>query len=109
MKSAPTVFVMDMGNDLQIGGNQIRVMAENQLQHFESPSIPIRYDLYATVPWIESSLWTVADKGGLFEKTAEYSSTIFFPQVATKGFFNVPVDRVGIAGGDLGPKSLRPV
>ncbi|MCL4202942.1 MAG: hypothetical protein KJ000_10615 [Pirellulaceae bacterium] len=99
----PTNFTINMGTDLTPVDNLIRIWARLRGFQFESEPESIRYDQFATVPWIESPLWMVREHGGPNEKTAEYKARIFVPQAATAGSFDVPADRVGVAGGAFGP------
>ncbi len=111
IESVPTSFSIEMGGDLSPGTNAVRVVAELRGAGFESPVREIQYDLAASAPWIATALWTVETDGGPFDQIAVYHAGVAFPDFATEGFFGVPVDKVGFAGGTFGssfpPTTIR--
>ncbi len=102
IEAVPTSFSFDMGSDLAQGPNDLRILAELRGVAFESAEQVIQYDQAASVPWISTALWTVDSDGGPFNQVAVYSAGVSFPDFATKGFFGIPVDKVGFAGGTFG-------
>lgn len=111
----PTLFRFDLGNQLMLGVNELSILAETRLHGFESETRRFYYDQGNSAPWLGNVVWSVFPQGGPSEKTAEYRTGFFLPQAGTEnttdvaGFYNVPPDRVGAAGGSLGAKIPRAI
>ena len=110
----PVPIVLDLGSDLSQGANVFRVRAETNQHVFLSDFESVQYDQGNSLPWL-GTLWEVFGNpaGAKYDKIAEYRIGFFLPQPGVEnptdvaGFYNVPPDRVGFAGGLFGGKIPR--
>jgi hypothetical protein len=104
--SNDTSLTIDLGNDLETGANVVHFRADTDLHFFFSEYSQLEFDQARGIDWLNTALVTVSGvpTSSAHNQTAIYKAGIGFPTVTVQGFFGIPVDQIGMAGGRFGPK-----
>ena len=96
------VFEFDIGNDLAIGANEIRVQAHTLPQFQEATWFQTTH-LIGVPAWLGGNVLNGKEEGPFGARTGLYTQKVGFPGVVTEGFFNIPASEIKVAKGDIGP------
>jgi hypothetical protein len=105
----PFAFEVNLGEELPLGTTPLRLVA-TIFTDLQSTPHELSYTRINNPAWIGASVVTVSDDGaGPFDKVAVYRAGFAFPELATEGFFQIPVTAnigAGLLGPSIGPYSL---
>ena len=83
------VFEFDLGTELSVGANEIKVEALTMPQFDEATWIQTTHQL--SIPaWLGGNVMNGKEEGDYGERIALYTQKVAFPGLVTEGFFGIP-------------------